>query len=176
MKATSKTKSSTPKITGAEKLVAISSDLPSSKVEGLNSLLANEFALFTKTLNYHWNARGMNFASVHSFLEEQYKQMLEVIDGVAERIRKLDAVPAGSLKEFQKLSSISESTGKRPDTFHMISNLASDHDAIRDQIKTLLKDLSDERDPGTEDFLTGLLKNHETMSWMLKSHLEKVRH
>lgn len=141
-------------------------------LEKLNSLLADEFAIFTKTLNYHWNVTGPRFYSVHEFLEGQYRSLLETIDEVAERIRKLDSKPIGTLREFFDRSSIVERPGECPGTSQMISDLATGHGKIQKDIRFILKDSKKlNLDPGTEDFLTGLLKKHEEMTWMLKSTL-----
>ncbi len=143
------------------------------RVNVMNSLLANEYALFTKTLNYHWNVTGPRFHSIHEFLEGHYRELLEVIDDVAERIRKIGGNAIGTLSEMKVRSSIVERPNEYPETSHMISDLMSDHESIEIQIKAFIQGISDvEVDPGTEDFLTGLLKKHEEMSWMLKSNLE----
>ena len=56
--------------------------------------------LYTKTRNYHWNVVGMHFRDLHKLLEEQYEELEEAIDLVAERSRKLGAPALGTLKEF----------------------------------------------------------------------------
>ncbi len=149
-----------------DKLVGIST------AECLNSLLANEFALFTKTLKYHWNVKGPRFYSVHEFTEEQYKTLLNIIDSMAERIQKIGGVPIGTLTEFQRKNDLTEEPGNNPETSAMISDLLQGHRIVQNDIREILK--RDSRfisDPGTEDFLTGLLKEHEEMSWKLKSKL-----
>lgn len=139
----------------------------------LNSLLANEFALFTKTLNFHWNVTGPRFHSVHKFLDDQYHDLLKVVDDVAERIREIGGNPMGTLTELQTSTSLVERPGVQPETSNMIADLMSDHESIQSQIKTILKEIDrGESDPGSEDFLTSLLKKHEKMAWMLKSHIE----
>jgi starvation-inducible DNA-binding protein len=139
---------------------------------GLNTLLADEYALFTKTLNYHWNVTGPRFYSVHEFLENQYRDLLEVIDDVAERIREIGKQPMGTLSEFSIQTHITERPGVHPETSAMIADLKNDHDLICSEIRRILADESKAVvDPGTEDFLTGLLKKHEEMAWMLKSTL-----
>ncbi|MAF92758.1 MAG: DNA starvation/stationary phase protection protein [Bdellovibrionota bacterium] len=142
-------------------------------VDYLNSLLANEFSLFTKTLNYHWNITGPRFHSMHEFLDEQYHSLLEVVDEVAERIRQLDAFPNGTLKNFDKKSVLDNLNDSSPQTSTMISDLVNDHETIDEQIKLILKSLEKNGDdPATEDLLGGLSKKHEEMKWMLKSHLD----
>lgn len=146
--------------------------VPAETVEALNRLLADEYALFTKTLNYHWNVTGPRFYSVHEFLEKHYREMLEMIDDVAERVREIGGKPSGTMKEFCEMTRINESPGSFPDTSHMISDLLRDHSSIVVEIRNLIDENSKtDLDPGTEDFLTGLLKKHEEMAWMLKSTL-----
>ena len=65
----------------------------------LAKLLADEFVLFTKTLNAHWNLEGMDFHSVQVYFEDLYNQSLELVDGVAERIRQLDHYAPATLKK-----------------------------------------------------------------------------
>src|SRR5690606_28829488 len=75
-------------------------------VEHMNSLLANEFSLFTKTLNYHWNVTGPHFLAIHKFLDDHYHSLLEVMDETAERIRALGGFPIGTIKEFHREMSL----------------------------------------------------------------------
>ncbi len=140
--------------------------------EGLNAVLADEYALFTKTLNYHWNVTGPRFRSVHEFLEEQYRDLLEMIDDVAERVREIGSQPIGTLAEFSIRTNVTERPGVTPDTSAMIADLLQDHNLICDEIRKILSaDSQAKVDIGTEDFLSSLLKKHEEMAWMLKSTL-----
>ena len=91
--------------------------------EFLNSLLANEYALFTKTLNYHWNVTGPRFHSLHTFLEDQYKQQLEIMDDMAERVRVLGENPIGTVKEMKDFMEMNEKNGKTLSSSEMIYDL-----------------------------------------------------
>jgi len=143
-------------------------------VDRMNSLLANEFSIFTKTLKYHWNVTGPRFHSMHEFLDEQYNDLLGIIDDVAERIREVDGTPIGTLQEMSSFSVISEHPGRNPETTEMIEELVKGHEMISTQIRDMLGNFdSTWNDPGSEDFLTGLLKKHEQMAWMLKSHVRQ---
>lgn len=137
----------------------------------LNGLLADEYALFTKTLNYHWNVTGPRFHSMHNFLEEQYKTLLPTMDAIAERVRVMGETPLSTVKEMSKTMSLSEKVGKDMSTSEMIEDLYVANMTVHEDIKNFMKDMAAEHDPVTEDFLTGLLENHEMRGWMLKSHL-----
>ncbi|MGE5339024.1 MAG: Dps family protein, partial [Gemmatimonadota bacterium] len=66
-------------------------------VDVLNRLLADEFVLYVKTRNFHWNVVGPNFSELHKFFEGQYEQLDGSIDDIAERARALDGMAAGSM-------------------------------------------------------------------------------
>ena len=138
-------------------------------IEALNHILANEFTLFTKTLNYHWNVTGPRFHSLHVFFEKQYKDLLQTMDDVAERIRTLGEAPVSTLSEMRSDNTIIETPGRFMSADKMINDLLAGHMEIQRQIQNALemKDI----DLGTDDFLTGLLRDHQKQCWMLKSHL-----
>ena len=142
-------------------------------VQILNALLADEFLLYTKTRNYHWNVVGPQFNDLHKFFDAQYGELNEIVDEVAERARSLGGRSAGSLGEFLKLARLKEEPGSVPDARGMIAALLVDHEAI---IRVLRKDLQTcadtHGDMGTSDFLTGLMEQHEKMGWMLRAFLE----
>jgi starvation-inducible DNA-binding protein len=139
----------------------------------LNSLLADEYVLYTKTRNYHWHVTGFHFSELHKFFESQYEELEKTIDEVAERARSLGGKSLGTLKEFLQHTCLKETPGKHPAAERMVGDLLNDHEAI---IRSLREDLMacDEKygDTGTNDFLTGLMEQHEKMAWMLRAHLE----
>lgn len=141
----------------------------------LNTVLADEYVLYTKTRNFHWNVVGPQFSELHKFFESQYEAIDGTIDEVAERVRALGEAAAGSLGEFAKLSRLKETPAlaKRTPAEKMIEILLNDHEAL---ISTLREDLetaaSKYKDAGTQDFLTGIMEEHEKMAWMLRSYLE----
>lgn len=138
----------------------------------LNQLLADEVVLYIKTLNYHWNLEGEGFHALHVFLEEQYTKLQELIDGVAERIRKVGHYASGSMKEFMKDATLKESVGGKV-TPYMLAELAAGHDAIIRNARELInKFTNDYDDTGSADFVTGLMRDHEKMSWMLHASVK----
>jgi len=143
-----------------------------SVVRILNTLLADEFVLYTKTRRFHWNVVGSDFSELHKFFEAQYDEVDEIIDAVAERARALGGVAAGSLKEFLAAARIEEGAGKNPDARGMVEALLADHEAIVRSLRGDIEAVGDKHgDAGTNDFLTGLLEQHEKMAWMLRAYL-----
>ena len=138
----------------------------------LNHVLSNEYSLFTQTLNYHRNITGPRFHSSHLFLDGQYHELLEIMDSVAERVRVLDEHPFGTIKQLYSDTELKDSTQKQLMAEDMLKNLYKDHQQIKSQIKEIVcDDKMFANEPGVQDFLTGVLEKHETMAWMLKSHL-----
>jgi len=142
-------------------------------VEILSSILSDEYVLYTKTRNYHWNVVGPHFNEYHETFEEQYDGLADDVDEVAERIRSLGFKAPSTLSEFQKNSQLKEHPGEYPDANTMVSNLLGDHETVIKTIREKVSLISGEfGDVGTEDFLVGLMEKHEKTAWMLRSILE----
>jgi len=139
----------------------------------LSKLLADEFVLYTKTRNAHWNVEGADFHSMHIFFEQQYNALDETMDSVAERIRQLGHYAPASLKSFLSLTHLTEKLSGKNDSQGFLKDLLIDHENIiiycRENIN---KFASEYGDLGTSDFITGLMEEHEKMAWMLRAHLK----
>lgn len=146
--------------------------LNKSLVKEMNGILADEYVLFTKTLKFHWNLRGRQFLSLHQFFGDQYNTLLVKMDDLAERIRTIDAFPVGTLGEIEDISRLSQKETSEISQSEMIDSLLLGHHSVVEKIKSIVKqDAYFVNDPGTEDFMIGLLQWHEKQVWMLKSQL-----
>jgi starvation-inducible DNA-binding protein len=138
----------------------------------LNAVLADAYVLYTKTRNYHWNVKGPHFHDLHKLFEAQYDTIDDAIDEIAERVRALGEPALGSMKDFLAVTRLSESTGALTAT-QMIAALLNDHEAIIRQVRSDIDTVGVEHgDTGNQDYLTGLMEEHEKMAWMLRSMLE----
>lgn len=139
----------------------------------LAKLLADEYVLYTKTKNAHWNIEGIDFYDKHKFFEIQFEQLDDVIDNTAERIRSIGHYASGSLKSFLELTHLTEQSREKNDGQGFIKELLSDHESIiifcRESIECFSKAY---KDFGTIDFVTGIMETHEKMAWFLRSHLK----
>lgn len=140
--------------------------------DGLRHLLADTYLLYLKTQNFHWNVTGSHFTSLHHLFEEQYVQLAEAADLLAERIRALQAIAPGSFAEFLKLTSLKEASGE-PTASEMVASLLNDHEALSASIEDLLKSIENEGDEVTTDMLIQRKTEHDKTAWMLRSVLEK---
>lgn len=152
--------------------IALSQEQCEGVVKILNLLLSDEYLLYTKTRNYHWNVTGPQFNDLHKFFEEQYTELNEVVDAVAERARSLGGWAFGTLKEFSQHARLSEHPDQYPSARQMIANLLADHETIVRQLRIDLEAAEKHHDMGTNDFLTGLMEKHEKMAWMLRAFLQ----
>jgi starvation-inducible DNA-binding protein len=138
----------------------------------LNKILADEYVLYTKVRNYHWNIEGSNFMEMHKFYEDMYNGIDELIDEIAERVRKLGHYSEGRLKDFLKLTNLTEETYSSEQK-KQLQNLLNDHETLARNLRNDINACSDKyKDLGTADFLTGLLKQHETWAWFVRSYLK----
>ncbi|MBM3896294.1 MAG: DNA starvation/stationary phase protection protein [Thaumarchaeota archaeon] len=142
-------------------------------IDVLSKVVADQYVLYTKTRNYHWNVTGEDFSQYHKLFEEQYSAIDADIDDVAERIRSLGGKTPATLSEFVKKSSLKEHPAKYPPARVMISNLLADHEAVIRNLREYVEVCDDVDDVGTEDFLTQLLEKHEKTAWMLRATLER---
>lgn len=139
----------------------------------LNIFLADEFLLFTKTKNAHWNTAGRDFYEKHKFYEMQFKQLDKIIDDLGERIRTLGHYASATLKSFLQLTHLSEAPRNMNDSTGFLKQLLTDHESIiihfRENIGRFVNEFNDR---GTSDLITGIMEKHEKMAWMLREHLE----
>jgi starvation-inducible DNA-binding protein len=139
----------------------------------LAKVLADEYVLYTKTRNAHWNVEGADFYDKHKFFEGQYEQLDEIIDEVAERIRKIGHYATASLKIFLENTRLTEVNREKNDSEGFIRELLADHESIIIYLREIINPISDEyKDVATTDFLTGVLEDHEKMAWFLRAHLK----
>lgn len=139
----------------------------------LSKLLADEFVLYTKTRNAHWNIEGIDFHSMHLFFEAQYEQLDEIMDSVAERIRTIGHYAPATLKSFLQLTHLSEYAENKNNSSEFIKELLADHESIIEFIRGNINPFSSKyNDAGTSDYVTGLMETHEKMAWMLRAHLK----
>ena len=136
--------------------------------EGLSRSLAATYVLYVKTQGFHWNVVGPLFHGLHKLTEEQYRDLAEAADSVAERIRALGHPAPASLAQFARLSPIDEAEG-RMSAQDMTEALVSDHETVARSFRELVGVAERADDVVTADLLTGRIHAHEEAAWMLRS-------
>lgn len=137
--------------------------------EAVSKVLATSYALYLKTQYYHWNVVGAEFYNLHVMFEEQYKELREAIDDIAERIRALGAVSPGTFRDFHALNIIDEDDNVPGHWTEMVDNLSRGHEILAKECRRIIGELTETGDEGTIDMLTERMKLHEKTAWMLRS-------
>lgn len=135
----------------------------------LSQILADTYVLYLKTQNFHWNVTDERFHSMHEMFEEQYKQLAEAIDELAERIRMLKLKAPGSMRQFLEMTTLDEAENDLSGN-DMIRALCHDHEALARHIRPKIQETIKLGDEGTGDLLIQHLRMHEKAAWMLRSH------
>lgn len=139
----------------------------------LNTIVADENVLYIKLRNYHWNVRGIHFPALHALFEEQYNELLPIIDEIAERVRMVGFLSLGTMASFLEHTRIEESPSNDMPAEAMIQDLVKSNQAmirnLRDDIDNIAEEYNDE---GTADLLTETIQLHEKFAWMLRAMTE----
>lgn len=139
--------------------------------DGVSKLLADEYTLYLKTHNFHWNVTGPMFNTLHLMFETHYTEAALAVDLIAERIRALGFPAPGTYAEYAKLSSIEETSGV-PEAMEMVRLLVKGHEACARTARSVFPLAHKASDEPTADLLTQRLQVHEKTAWMLRSLLE----
>ncbi len=154
--------------------IGISDKNRQTSADQLSKILADEFILYSKTLNAHWNIEGPDFHAVHVYLETLYNQQQEIVDTVAEKIRALGHYVPAQLNKYLELTHLSERAPGKNDSQTLYAELLADHESIIIFIRENIKPMADKlKAEGISDYITGLMEQHEKTAWMLRSHLSK---
>ncbi len=143
-------------------------------IEEMNVILADQFILYTKLRNYHWNITGPYFYQLHATFEQLYDEMALDVDAVAERIRTLGFKAPASLKKYLNLTTLKEDENSYPHFTEMVKNIANDYKSVSIKLNATGKNFQDElNDEVSAGMFYGLVEKYQKHIWMLKAVLEK---
>lgn len=143
--------------------------------ELVNPIIADQFVLYVKARNYHWNITGPHFYMLHQKFEELYDLLADDIDELAERLRAIDVFAPGSMSEFLRLSTLKEEKANFIPLYNeMAANIASDIETLTKKLKETIPIIQSEfNDEATAGLLIDLIHKYEKFLWMLKSAISK---
>ena len=150
--------------------IGINDDQRAKIARGLSALLADSYALYLMTHNFHWNVTGPMFNTLHTMFMTQYTEQWNALDLIAERIRALGHPAPGTYSEFVKLATIKEVQGV-PKATEMVQLLVHAQEATARTARKLLPVVANANDQPTADLLTQRLDVHEKAAWVLRSLL-----
>ena len=151
--------------------IGISTDDRAKIVESLSTVLADSYMLYLKTHNFHWNVTGPMFQTLHVMFQEQYTELWNALDDIAERIRALGHYAPGTYKRYAELSSIQEEPSV-PDPREMIRQLVEGQEILVRTLRASVRIADEIDDYPTADMLTTRMEIHEKNAWMLRAFLE----
>jgi starvation-inducible DNA-binding protein len=152
--------------------IGISEQNRANIAKGLSRLLADTYTLYLTTHNFHWNVTGPMFNSLHAMFMEQYTELWNAVDPIAERIRALGHAAPGSYAAFSSLASIPDAPQMPPKAVEMIAVLVKGHEGVARTARELFPVAEEANDQPTADLLTQRLEVHEKTAWMLRSLLQ----
>jgi starvation-inducible DNA-binding protein len=141
--------------------------------DGLARLLADTYTLYLKTHGYHWNVTGPQFRALHHMFEEQYLELRDVVDEIAERIRALGPLAPGSYREMERLTSVADGEGS-PEAMEMVRRLIGANETVVRTAREVARAAEAADDPASLDLATGRIAVHEKTLWMLRATAEEI--
>ena len=146
-------------------------DLPQAAVDkisaSLNTLLADAFALYVKTKNFHWHVSGRHFHDYHLMLDEQSDAIFATTDQLAERVRKLGGTTLRSIGQIGKAQTIKDNNESYVPPREMLRELMEDNKHIAAAMRKAHKLCDDHSDSGTAGLLETFIDETERRTWFL---------
>ncbi|QEY32651.1 DNA starvation/stationary phase protection protein [Synechococcus sp. RSCCF101] len=139
--------------------------------DGLSRLLADTYVLYGNTHGFHWNVTGPMFNTLHLMFMEQYTELWNALDVIAERIRALGCPAPFGGRILSALASVEEAD-THPAALAMVRQLVEGHEAVARTARQVFAVAEAANDQPTADLLTQRLQIHEKTAWMLRSLLE----
>ena len=140
-------------------------------IDELNGLLADHFALFIKTKNFHWHVKGPRFRDLHLLFDEQALEVRDQIDVIAERVRKLDAETLTSLGSVARATQVKDQDSAALSAEDMIAELRDDNAALVTRLKGMKPLAEQAGDNATDGLIDDWTDMAEQRVWFLKSLL-----
>ncbi|GAA5099534.1 DNA starvation/stationary phase protection protein [Wohlfahrtiimonas larvae] len=143
--------------------------------KGLNQLLANVFALYLKTKNFHWHVSGPHFREYHLLLDDQASEILAIVDAAAERVRKIGSVTIHSIGEIAQLQTIKDNNDSAVNAQKMLEILMEDNQRLGQELRALHVITDQYDDYATTNLLDDWIDQAEQRVWFLYETLNSIK-
>lgn len=151
--------------------LATKTDLSSKEAkaitEAVNPLIADAFALYVKTKNFHWHLYGSHFRDYHELFDEHAEAILESIDIMAERVRRVGGTTIRSISHIGQLQTIEDDNSTLVPAGEMVQILMEDNGSIAKNIREAIEVCDENRDSPTSNLLQDILDKTERRKWFL---------
>lgn len=141
-------------------------------IAALNALLADVFALYLKTKNFHWHVSGPHFRDYHLLLDEQADQIFAMTDDIAERVRKLGGTTIRSIGHIARLQHVADNDAEYVEPQDMLSELRKDNQALLGRMLEIHELCDEAKDVATASLLENWIDETQRRVWFRFESLE----
>jgi len=134
---------------------------------GMNGILADVFALYMKTKNFHWHMSGPHFRDYHLLLDEQSDQIYAMTDPIAERIRKTGGSTLRSIGHIARMQRIKDNDAEYVDPLDMLAELREDNQTLAARLREVHDVVDEVRDIATASLIENWIDETERRTWFL---------
>src|SRR5437667_12781245 len=133
----------------------------------MNAILADVFALYLKTKNFHWHMSGPHFRDYHLLLDEQGEQLFAMTDPIAERIRKLGGTTLRSIGQVSRTQRVVDNDADYVEPLDMLAELAEDNRTLAARLREAHNVCEEHRDVATTSLIEVWIDETERRTWFL---------
>ena len=133
----------------------------------MNSILADVFALYLKTKNFHWHMSGPHFRDYHLLLDEHAEQLFAMTDPVAERVRKLGGLTLHSIGEIARNQRVLDNDAEYVEPLDMLAELKDDNKTLAARLREAHSVCDEHRDLATASLIESWIDETERRTWFL---------
>jgi len=151
--------------------LATRTDLSAAAVKDIsgtmNAILADVFALYVKTKNFHWHMSGPHFRDYHLLLDEQADQLFAMTDPIAERVRKLGGITLRSIGQISRTQRVLDNDAEYVEPLDMLAELAGDNKDLTARLRQAHNVCEEHRDVATTSLIEVWIDETERRAWFL---------
>ena len=133
----------------------------------MNAILADVFALYVKTKNFHWHMSGPHFRDYHLLLDEQADQLFAMTDPIAERVRKIGGLTLRSIGQISRTQRVLDNDAEYVEPLDMLAELADDNRSMAARLREAHNVCDDHRDVATASLIEVWIDETERRAWFL---------
>jgi len=133
----------------------------------LNAILADVFALYVKTKNFHWHMSGPHFRDYHLLLDEQADQLFAMTDPIAERVRKLGGITLRSIGQISRTQRVLDNDADYVEPLDMLAELGDDNKTLATRLREAHNVCDEHRDVATASLIEVWIDETERRTWFL---------
>jgi starvation-inducible DNA-binding protein len=133
----------------------------------MNAILADVFALYLKTKNFHWHMSGHHFRDYHLLLDQHAEQLFAMTDVIAERVRKIGGLTLHSIGQISRTQRVLDNDAEYVEPFDMLAELEDDNKTLAARLREAHNVCDEHRDVATASFIEVWIDETERRTWFL---------